>query len=140
VPDGRERVDVRLRLAEDRPLEGTKLMPFVPSCRALAIAGALALAGSSATAQTDGPRRPPVVRHAPPACNGVSGLYDGGSTIHVARDGRSVQVMVSPRRPLVFGTCRGDRITVTFRDGRVISGVFDGRTLAWDDGSRWTKR
>lgn len=118
-------------------------MPLVPSCRAVALAaGVVCLVGSSAMAQTlgGGPLRPPVVRHAPPPCNGISGLYNGGSTVNVARDGRSVQVMVNPRRPLAFGTCRGNRITVNFRDDRVISGVFDGQTIFWDNRTTWTKR
>lgn len=117
-------------------------MPLVHSARTLAIAvGALCLAGSSAIAQNWGglPPRPPVVTR-PPPCNGISGLYNGGSTVNVARDGRSVQVMVNPRRPLAFGTCRGNRITVNFRDDRVISGVFDGQTIFWDNRTTWTKR
>lgn len=118
-------------------------MLLVPSCRAAVLAaGALCLAASSTTAQTwdGGPPRPPLVRRAPPPCSGISGLYNDGSTVNVARDGRSVQVMVSPRRPLAFGTCNGNRITVNFRDDRVISGVFDGRTIFWDNRTTWTKR
>lgn len=122
---------------------GMKIMPLVRFCGALAIAaGLVCVAGASATAENwgGGILRPPVVRHAPLPCNGISGLYNDGSTINVAKDGRSVQVMVNPRRPLAFGTCRGNRITVNFRDDRVISGVFDGRTIFWDNRTTWVKR
>lgn len=84
--------------------------------------------------------RPPVVTRPAAPCEGVSGLYQGGMTVNVAKDGRAVQVMVSPRRPLAFGTCRGNRLTVNFTDDRVISGVYDGRAIFWDNRTTWVKR
>lgn len=118
-------------------------MPFAHRRLALVL-GAVqaAFPGTAASAQVQGGGilRPPVVTRPPAPCNGVSGLYNGGSTINVGRDGRTVQVMVSPSRPLAFGTCSGNRITVNFRDDRVVSGVYDGRTIVWDNRTTWVKR
>lgn len=102
----------------------------------------LAVTASAAAAQGpgEGVLRGPVIRRAAPPCDGMSGLYQGGMTVNVARDGRTVQVMVSPRRPLAFGTCRGNRLTINFTDDRVISGVYDGRSIFWDNRTTWTKR
>jgi hypothetical protein len=76
----------------------------------------------------------------PPPCNGVAGLYDGGRTVHVGKDGRTVRILVSPRLPMVYGQCAGPRLAVAFGGGGATEGTFDGRAIVWDDGTVWRKR
>lgn len=102
---------------------------FPIAALAPAVLAALILGAPAARAQ-DGVLVNPA-RRPPPACNGLAGLYDDGRTVHVARDGRSVSILVSPRLPLARGTCRADTVRVDFGSGQMLDGVHDGRVLRW---------
>ncbi|MGF3025642.1 hypothetical protein ACQVP2_22795 [Methylobacterium aquaticum] len=73
------------------------------------------------------------------ACNGLAGRYNGGASTITVASGDRIRVTVGPNRPVGVGSCRGSRLTVDFPDDRVISGFFDGRTIAWDNRTTWTK-
>lgn len=73
------------------------------------------------------------------ACNGLAGRYNGAASTITVAPGDRVRVTVGPNRPAGTGSCRGSRLTINFPDDRVISGIFDGRTIAWDNRTTWTK-
>jgi hypothetical protein len=88
---------------------------------------------------------PPPPRAVPPpqpprnsACNGLSGWY-GSAVVQVQGDFRTVHVDMRNGRPIAVGTCSGNRLTINFRDDRVISGVFNGRQIFWDNRTTWTR-
>ena len=73
------------------------------------------------------------------ACTGLSGSYNGNSGTITVMNGNRIRVTVGPRRPVAFGTCSGNRLSVNFTDDRVITGVLNGRTIAWDNRTNWTR-
>lgn len=75
----------------------------------------------------------------PAPCSQISGFYNGGSGSILAMKGDRIRVTVGKARPVAYGTCRGDRLVVDFTDDHVISGVFDGRVIRWDNRTSWTK-
>lgn len=88
---------------------------------------------------------PPPGRGYPPphnqhgrACNGLSGWY-GSAVIQVQGDFRTVHIDMRNGRPIAIGTCSGNRLTINFRDDRVITGNFNGRQIFWDNRTVWTK-
>lgn len=94
------------------------------------------LASRSAPPLGPGFGRPPAAR---PACAFVAGYYNGRSASIVAEGGDRIRVMVSPTRPIARGSCVGNRLIVDFTDDHVISGIFDGRVIRWDNRTNWVK-
>lgn len=74
------------------------------------------------------------------SCGGLSGIYGNTIAIVVGSDGRSVNVVMGGGRPNAYGYCQGNSLTVNFADDRVIGGKFDGRTIFWDNNTRWHRR
>lgn len=74
-----------------------------------------------------------------PPCATIAGYYNGRSASIVAEGGDRIRVIVSPTRPIALGTCNGNRLIVDFRDDHVISGLFDGRVIRWDNRTNWVK-
>jgi hypothetical protein len=74
------------------------------------------------------------------ACNGLSGYYGNVTAIVVGQDGKTVNVTLAGGRPNAYGSCSGNQLTVNFTDDKTIKGVFDGKTISWDNGTKWTKQ
>lgn len=72
-------------------------------------------------------------------CARIAGIYNGGTASITTEPGNRVRVMVGPNRPNGTGTCQGDRLSVNFPDDRIITGIFNGRTISWDNRTTWTK-
>ncbi|WP_400767889.1 hypothetical protein [Methylosinus sporium] len=34
----------------------------------------------------------------------------------------------------------GNQLTVNFTDDKTLEGMFDGETISWDNGTKWTKQ
>lgn len=79
---------------------------------------------------------PPGMR---PPCAFVAGYYNGRASSIVAEGGDRIRVIVSPTRPIARGSCVGNRLIVDFTDDHVISGIFDGRVIRWDNRTNWVK-
>lgn len=75
------------------------------------------------------------------SCNGLSGYYGNVTAIIVGEDGLTVNVTLANGRPNGYGICHPDgSLFVYFEDDpNTHRGMFDGRTLFWDNGSTWTK-
>jgi hypothetical protein len=73
------------------------------------------------------------------ACNGLAGSYNRSASIITVGPGNSVTATVGPNRPPGRGTCDGSILRINFSDDRVVSGVFDGRTISWDNRTTWTR-
>lgn len=75
------------------------------------------------------------------ACSGLSGYYGNVTSIIVGQDGETVNVHLDDGRPNAYGTCSGNHLTVDFADfNTVVSGVIDGNTIRWSNGTTWTKQ
>lgn len=72
-------------------------------------------------------------------CARIAGFYNGRAGTIASLGGDRIQVTVGRNRPVAYGTCRGNRLVVDFTDDHVISGVFDGRVIRWDNRTNWTK-
>jgi hypothetical protein len=85
------------------------------------------------------PARPaPVADAKAPVCAGIAGQYNGGASTITVGAGNAVRVTVGPNRPAGTGTCNGNRLSVNFPDDRLITGTFNGQTIAWDNKTTWT--
>jgi hypothetical protein len=73
------------------------------------------------------------------ACTGLAGRYNGGASTITVSPGNAIRVTVGPNRPAGTGTCSGNRLSVNFPDDRLITGIFNGRTINWDNRTTWTR-
>jgi len=102
-----------------------KTLKLLVSALAVGVAGA-SLAGS---AQAAGP------------CNDLSGYYGNVTAIVVGADNKTVNVTLAGGRPLAYGTCSGNTLSVNFKQpDSVATGTFDGKTIKWSNNTTWTKQ
>ena len=80
-------------------------------------------------------------------CKGLSGNYygDAGPTgahaqIVVSADGKTINIALAGGRPNGYGSCTDNSVTTKFSDDpRTTSGKWDGKTITWNNGSKWIK-